>query len=357
MNKLVYSALAMTLCSVPGLATDNWSALDQELNSLSASLSAQNQGGPKVGGWVISSFRASGDDALQVGGQDLQGFQFDSVRIEISGDAGSDYSYKVSFDLDTGVGVLKDAYAKWMIADGIHGKMGRYKIAFLESSLTPDNKLLFLMRSALGDVFKSRDLGLEVSGEFDTVQWWAGARNGSDGQADEYEFSARVRANLMGSGVGRQEGAFGSGDESNLSTSVSWMDDGDFDNGTILGVEVQMTSGPFSLAGELVDFDNATGGFGQTNPILDQWGIATGGDVADTTPWGATGSYMFTEMYEAAVRYEDADDTENTTSIKLAVNRYVHGHDIKWQVEWSDVSTDNVADDFSALGVGLAVSF
>ncbi|MBK7875036.1 MAG: hypothetical protein IPJ77_04670 [Planctomycetes bacterium] len=356
MNKLVYSALAITLCSVPGLASDNWSALDQELNSLSASLTAQNQSGPKIGGWVISSFRASSDDALQVGGNDLQGFQLDSARIEITGDAGSDYSYKVSFDLESGTASIKDAYAKWKIAEGVNGKMGRYKTAFFQSSLISENRLLFLERSALGEVFSSRDLGFEISGEFDTIQYWAGVQNGTDNNGDEHLFSARVRASLMGNGTGKVEGAYGSGDESNLSAGLSWQDDGNVDKGTVIGLEVQMTTGPFSIAGEIADFDEGTAGaFGITNATLDQFGIV-GNDVAETTPWGLTGSYMFTDMYEAAVRYEDADDDEDTSSIKVGVNRYVQNHDIKWQLEWQHVKTENASGDFDILGVGLAVS-
>lgn len=356
MNKLVYSALAMTLSSAPVLASDNWSALDQELNSLSTSLSAQNQSGPKVGGWVISSFRTSGDDALQVGGNDLQGFQLDNVRLEVTGDAGSDYSYKVSFELRSGTATLRDAYAKWKVAEGVNGKMGRIKAAFFQSGLVANNRLLFLERTGLGDVFDARDLGIEFSGEFDTLNWFLSAQNGTDGQGDEHKFTARIRAALMGNGTGKQEGAYGSGDEMNLSAGLAWMDDGNLDDGSILGIEAQLTSGPFSVAAEIADFDKGTAGvFGIDNPVLAQFGVV-GLDVADTTPWDVTGSYMFTDMYEVGVRYQDMDDDEDTTAWTIGVNRYVQGHDIKWQAEWHHVTTDNASDDFDVIGVGLAVS-
>jgi hypothetical protein len=356
MNKLVYSALAMTLSSAPVLASDNWSALDQELNSLSTSLSAQNQSGPKIGGWVISSFRASGDDALQIGGNDLQGFQLDSVRLEVTGDAGSDYSYKVSFDLKSGTALIRDAYAKWKIAEGVNGKMGRLKASFFESGMVGNNRLLFLERTGLGDFFDARDLGIEFGGEFDTLNWSVTAQNGSDGQGDEHKFTARLRAALMGNGTGKQEGAYGSGDETNLSAGIAWMDDGNLDDGQVIGLETQLTSGPFSLAAEIADFDKGTAGvFGADNLLLGQFGIV-GGDVADTTPWDVTGSYMFTDMYEVAVRYQDADDSEDTTAWTIGVNRYVQGHDIKWQAEYHHVTTDNASDDFDVIGIGLAVS-
>jgi len=355
MNKLVYSALAMTLCSMPSLATDNWSALDQELNSLATSLSAQNSGGPKVGGWVISSFRASSDDALQIGGEDLQGFQLENVRLEVTGDAGSDYSYKVSFELNSGTATIRDAYARFKVAEGVFGTMGRFKPAVAQSGLSGNNRLLFLERSGLGDVFDVRDLGIGFNGEFDVIEWWLSATNGTDGQADEYKFSARLRAALMGNGTGKVEGAYGSGGETNLSAGLAYQDDGGIDDGTLFVVEAQLTSGPFSLAAEAVDFDDSATGFGIDNPVLDQFGIV-GTDVADTTPWDVTGSYMFTDMYEAAVRYQDMDDTEDTTAWTVGINRYVQGHDIKWQIEWHHVDTDNAAGEFDVLGIGLAVS-
>src|SRR6516225_9335180 len=104
MNKLVYSALALTLVSVPGKASESeWSSLDQELNNLSSSLSAPTTG-PKIGGWIISSYRydkraspAALDPAIQSHYQ--SGFQLDTVRIEVTGDAGNDYGYKISFEL------------------------------------------------------------------------------------------------------------------------------------------------------------------------------------------------------------------------------------------------------------------
>ncbi len=107
MRKLVYSAVALTLVSVPGFASENeWSSLDQEINSLSSSLSAQNTPGPKIGGFMRSSFRYSNSkDALNStppGSEKESGFKLDKIRIEITGDVGNDYSYKVSFDLASG---------------------------------------------------------------------------------------------------------------------------------------------------------------------------------------------------------------------------------------------------------------
>lgn len=364
MNKLVYSALALTLVSVPGLAADNeWSSLDQELNNLTSSLSAQNSSGPKVGGWVITSWRNSSDIDVPntTGGTNhLGGFQFDSLRIEITGDAGQDYGYKVSFDFASGnTATLKDAYGTFKLGDAVSGKLGRYKQPFLRSALVSDNKTLFLERSNLGAIFSARDLGLQFSGSFDTVEWSLTAQNGSDDQGNKYRYTGRVTANLMGSGVGKNEGAYGSGgDDTNLMVGIAGSDDDELDKGLELGGEVNLTHGPFALSGEIVDFDKGTSvagvdTFGINHSVIP--GVLV--DVANTTPWAATGSYMFTDMYEAAVRYEDTDDANNTTRWTIGVNRYVSGHDIKWTAEYSKVKSDALANDIDLWGFGLAVSF
>jgi hypothetical protein len=353
MNKLVYSALALTLVSAPGFASENeWSSLDQEIESLSSSLSTQNATGPKINGWVISSFRHSSDvdaDPDPTNEEDQSGFFLESVRVEISGDAGSDYSYKVSFELSEGVLTLRDAYATFRIADAVNGRMGNFKQPFLRSALISDNRLLFLDRTFLGGLFASRDLGLMFFGSFDTLDWYIAAQNGSDGVADEFLFTGRLAVNLMGNGTGKVEGAYGAGDEANLSVGAAVADDGATEDGLHWALEAAFAQGPFSVAGEIVDFDDGIDG-------TDFFG--TGDGLADTTPWDVTASYMFTDMYELAVRYQDFDDDDDSRSYGAVINRYVQGHDIKWLLQYQKAETDAAGvEDIDEIGLGLAVSF
>ncbi len=367
MKKLVYSALALTLTGVPALATDNgWSGLDKEIESLSSSLQSANPNAPSLGGWILTSYRHSSDidaNGSTTGTPDQSGFQFDSVRLEVEGDAGNDYSYKVSFDLGGSNGalhgespngslVLKDAYVKWHIYEGINGKIGRFKEPMLRSALVSDNRLILLERTSLGDTLNRRDLGLAVFGSFDVVNWTVAAQDGTDGQADEHRFVLRATANVVGKGGdSKNEGAYGAGDETNVMVGIALQDEGNLDKGRIVAVEASMTSGPFSAAAELVDFDKGDAGtFNLTDGLI-------GNDVANTTPWDVTVSYLITPEYEVAGRYEDADDSDNTTSYTLGVNRYVRGHDIKWTAQWKAIKTDNAVGDIDQLGVGLAVSF
>jgi hypothetical protein len=374
MKKLVYSALALTLVSVPAFAADNgWSGLDKEIESLSNSLAANNSSGPKIGGWVIVDFRYSKDDSQKVtdpsglssGKHTKADFQFETVRLEFSGDAGNDYSYKVSFDLAKGTAasnpsygraVLKDAYIDWKIVDQVKGRIGNFKEPFLRSGLISDNRLMFLQRTGLGALFAGRDIGVMLSGTFDVVNWYVSAQNGYDDQGKDQLYTGRITANVIGNGTGSVEGAYGAGDDTNLTVGLAYADETDLDKGGRTAVEASFTTGPFSVAAELVNFDKGTsvGGvntYGSNDPVI---GL---NDNAKKTPWDATISYLVTDQWEAAFRYEDARDVDNSKDYGVAVNRYTQGHDIKWQGQWRHVKTDNAIGDSDEFALGLAVSF
>ncbi len=364
MNKLVYSAIALTAVSASAFATDNgWVSLDQEINNLNASLSAQNATGPKVGGYARIRWDTSSDvqinDPVSGTNHDLQGFSLQNVRVEVTGDAGSDYSYKVSFDLASGAALLRDAWAKFKIGDQVYGKFGNFKANFLRTSTVADNKTALLDRTILGGVgiWNTRDVGLELGFTYDTITVTVGGQNGTDLQGKETELCAKAAINLMGGGVGKVEGAYGAGDATALTVGVSYLDDSNLDNSTAIAGEVELTSGPFSVAAEIVSLDTNLG-FGID---LDGDGIADVGSI-DSTPWDITGSYLFSDMWEGVIRYEDLDDTANTSVVTLGVNYFVSGHDIKWTAQYSNLATDATLSggggsaDTSVVSIGLSVS-
>ena len=375
MSKLVYSALALTLVSTPSIASENeWSSLDQEINNLSSSLSAQNAPGPKLGGFIRTSFRYSKDDAALFGPantEDESGFKLDKIRIEITGDAGQDYSYKVSFEMKSGTASLRDAYVSWKVADNVKGTMGRFKKPVLRTGLISDKNLLFQERTALGGFFDARDTGLMFSGNFETIEWSLAAQNGLDGKQKKYNFAARLAANLMGSGVGKVEGAYGAGQEPNLMAAIAYTEDKSISanggKGAAFGGELMLTSGPFSISGEAMHFgkgDVVGGTFPDKNGNFLAWGSDNSlveVDPADKTSWDVTGSYMFTEQYEAAVRYEAgngvtvAGTDPSVKAISAAINRYVQGHDIKWTLQWLHTKSDLNTNELDEWTLGLTV--
>jgi hypothetical protein len=354
MNKFVHSAIALTAVSASAFATDNgWVSLDQEINNLNASLSAQNATGPKVGGYVKVRYQNSGDvvvtDPVSGTDHDLSGFQLDNVRVEIAGDAGSDYSYKVSFDIASGTALLRDAYAKFQIGEQVYGKIGNFKANFLRSSTVADNKTVLLDRTILGNgaQWNTRDLGLEVGFGYDTLTFTVSAQNGTDLAGDELELCAKVGLNLMGGGVGKVEGAYGAGDQMALTAGLGYLSDSNLDNSAVIGLEVALTSGPFSIAGEMATLDTD-----------DSVAFGPGGalSTSDSSPWDITGSYLFSDMWEGVVRFEEPDDADNSNVMTFGVNYFVSGHDIKWTAEYIAFTTDNAIGDVNVIAVGLAIS-
>ena len=74
-------------------------------------------------------------------------------------------------------------------------------------------------------------------------------------------------------------------------------------------------------------------------------------------PWTATASWLFLDSWEAAVRYEDLDDTDSTTVISVGVNRYSAGHNLKWTAQYSTVDSDNAAIEADEISVGATLAF
>jgi len=359
MKKFAYGALALAAVGAASQASDSgWSGLDQEINSLTASLATQNATGPKVGGYIITALDYEADppvtgtdanndgDFLDVGdtapseADDTLGWDFRAVRLQVSGDLGHDYSYKVSFDLASGSASLRDAYVDWKITDGIKGRWGQYKVPFVRSGLISRQKLLFLERTDIGDRLGFRDIGVMVSGQFEMVNFWVNAQNGSDGVTKDMFYNARVTVDVMGDGVAMIEGAYGAGDAVGLTLGAAIGDDSGLDNGLIWALEAALTSGPLSVAAEIVDFDE---------------------DLGDNTPYDVTASFMFAEMYELAARYEDFDTDADEIAYALGINRYIAGHDIKWTLEYRHFDTDQEQDDIDfdrdQFALGLTVGF
>jgi hypothetical protein len=161
-------------------------------------------------------------------------------------------------------------------------------------------------------------------------------QDGLDGDIDEFRITLNVTADVMGKGAGAVEGAYGAAEGTNLSVGGFYhMDDGAGANGfDVFGVEAYFTMGALAVAGEFADYD-----------------------ALDVSPYSVTASYLFTEMYEAAVRYEDADDAADTSIISAGVNRYSAGHNLKWTAQFVTASSDTAALETDTISIGATLAF
>ena len=350
MNKFVFGALAFsasTLCFAN--ESEEWPTLDREIEDLATTLT-QGGGGIAVNGFIRSSYTTSSD--ITVGTDDLGGFSLDNARLEFTGAVG-DFNVHVAYEAATDVGLgafgyfgtagtagLIDAYTSLNVTDNVTATMGWFRPPFQGDAWRDEDQLLFLDRTVSGDIWSGRDLGLMVSGTFDQLGWWIAAQNGVTGAGDDLAFAARILFNAMGSGIGAVEGAYGAGDESNLTLAAGYYDDAGGTDTTAISFEGDYTRGAMSAAFGLIDYDDGfTGAFG------------------GETPWDLTFSFMFApDTWEAAARWDDFDDSADTTMITLGLNRYVEGHAAKWQVNYSTTDSDTSAFEADVIQIGLTVS-
>lgn len=355
MNKFVLGALALTMATTPALATEtSWSTTDRDLAGLSSSLT-QGATGVSVSGFLRSSYASSSD--IQVGGDDLGGFSIDDAQIWVNGSIG-DFSVVVQSEASsssntigdvgaTGALGLLDAYASWKATEQLKVQLGQFRPAFLGSSLRNENNLLFINRSALGAEYAFRDQGVQLSGAFGMINFAVYAQNGSDGAAKEMSYGFRVEATPMGT-ASNNEGVLGAADNASLTVGLGYLtNDGAVSDDISLGIDANFTMGVFGVSAEIVDLDK-----GASLSLPGGVGV-----VSDATPFNAAASFaVMPDQLELAVRYEDFDDSDNTTAITIGANWYLQGHAAKWQANYVTVAADTSANEFDLIQVGLTVS-
>lgn len=344
-----------------------WVELDRELEALSTSLQAPNAG-PAIGGWLRTRFANSSDvDASAApGDQDLSGFNLDSVRLVLTGKAAEAFSYTLSMEAGDpltsdaggpGVGLL-DAFVSVALSDTVAVSIGRFGATTLWSTAIEDRRLLFLDRGFLGEALDGRDVGVEFSGAFGRLNGWATVQNGIDAEGKDLALSARLSYHVLGDSLCTCEGCCGMADQEHLTVGVTWFDDAGLDAGTLLLGDAFFTKGGWSAIVEVADLDDDLRPGTAINPAT---GVVIPGAFAVTgaqTPWNASAAYMFTpDEWEAAVRYQDLDDDDDTTLLTLAVNRYIGGHNAKWTAQFDRSDSDNTALEADTLAVGLTVGF
>lgn len=397
MNKFVFSALATTVVGATGFADTDWPELDRELAALNrAPLALEHHEGLHVSGWLIASI-GSDDTPSDTVNDDL-GTGVNSAAVNLSGTVGSNYTFALgwnftdtnelfapggiptgssfnattmTFDSSSGLGGLTDAYVSVGIGETLDLKIGAFRRMFLASSNVQRNHTLFIDRSYLGGMYSYRDAGVALSGNFDRLNWEVTLTNGHSDTQDDFAYSAHLDLDILGTSQ-NAEGALRSAEGTNLNVGVTFADDGGDTNsnddllaggdgtgsnlalGTtrdsaLLAGYATLTAGGFTVWGEMVDQDTDATSAGYQGPT------GTG-----ATPWSAGLAFLFGENYEVAFRYDDWDNgPTNTTRMNLGLNRYIDGHDIKWQLNFSTGSDDTIngATENDVLALGLAVGF
>jgi hypothetical protein len=340
-NKTI-TALTAALLSTVALGNEtSWMELDQEIASLATTVSAAGDQAALSG--YMKSYYTSNSDA------DVGGWKFSAIRLNAKASV-EDMQVKISFDLKDGTAKLKDAYATWKVSDSFDVTMGEFKRPFLWSFTRSGSKLLFVKETASADN-EERDQGIQFHGSLGEMgEYFLAATNGDDAAGDDLYYTARVQFDVAGDGAfNKHEGAIDGGEGLHSSVAVSYANENSAGiTGTKVGLEAVLTAGEFFLHLETVMHNENFGGVDDSLGSL----------LADTSPVSATLSYLVRDDVEVALRLEDFDDTDDSSRIKAAVNFYsVLPHKMKWQLNYSDTSSDDTAKESEVIELGFTIAF
>lgn len=327
--------------------------------SLDASLAVTGDGatgGPAMGALIRSSLDFSDDDGYTVGSEDLTGVRFQDATVWATGTVGQ-FFWRLSFDFagstgepsnsgSDGIGgaSLEDAFAQWTCSQThLRITMGQFLCPPLRSSNTAKHGLLFIDRTVLGNRFYAFSPGLAVDGDVDAFHWKVAAQNGADGASEDWAITARGEYYLNG-GLGNVEGAMGGkGDGTQGTIGVSYFDEGDLGDGSMIAADATIVFDSFSVTAEIADLDDDLG------PMA--FNVTEG-----NTPWALTGSWLTASReWEVALRLQDHDDDDDTQVVSGGLNWYHGGHKAKWQLNVSDYSSDVSANEGTLIQIGLTV--
>jgi hypothetical protein len=381
MNKFVIGALAVTavgsLAYAGGTETKEWSKFDRDFLSLTAN-QGSTAGSFGVNGYVrargVRSSDVDADPATAATQEDLSGFLLDNARLEFRASQG-DYGVYVALEgadhqddattSQDGTVRLIDAYGTVKLMEGITGQVGRFRAPFLWSSfMVEDNHQILLDRTFNSQIFQGRQDGVQIGGAYDRFSWWLAVQNGADSMLDEIMWTGRVQATALGTGPGGQEGAYGQTGELNLTIGGAYADDegadtvGSVNSGAAWGVDAVLTQGGLSLHFELVDYEadvQPNTGLNSKTGVIDPFSLGATTGQSDT-PWSATAGYMLVpNQWEIVARFEELDDTEDTTVWTVGINFYAAGHNAKWTLQGSRSDSDDAAKEADTAAIGMTV--
>jgi hypothetical protein len=357
MNKFVTSALALSVAGSlahAGTSDGEWLELDREIASLATPVTSPAQGGINWSALIRVNEYYSGDFP-SAGGETPSGVGFQDIDLAATGQVG-DYTWRISGDFDAGILVLEDAYAKWQCGDMLTAQIGSFKPSFLRSANVSPENMLFSNRTALGSSFDFWDAGVGINGSFeDMLMYSLSVMNGANGVYADHAYLARLEYNL-GEGAGNAEGALGAGGDLAATIGVSYANFDDL-SGTggddaIYAIDFWGTAGQIGFGAEWANIDKGITGGTDEDFFAGLTGITFD---ADSNPYDVTGSFLINEEMEVAVRYEDSDNGDGVTALSLGFNWYQSGHNAKWQVSLTDISSDVSADEGTIWSAGLSL--
>jgi Phosphate-selective porin O and P len=179
-----------------------------------ASLLANHEGGPELGGWVTFRYAYnSRDNAPGTDSEDsTQGFQTRYAKLYVKGNLNEAWSYNIqaAFNRSGGDFVLDDAWGQYKADTGWSLRWGQFKAPLLREELVSDNKQLAFDRSVLNSAFTGgRTQGIQFTYEQEMWRFRGMLNDGanqlnSDIDEENSDFGLTARVEYKGAGDWKQ---------------------------------------------------------------------------------------------------------------------------------------------------------
>jgi|GEM_PF-761238 len=323
---------------------DEWAELDQEIQGLAA-LGFDYVPVAELWGYLRSTVY------YQDQPEHSAGLNLDNLRLNLVGEVAG-YGYRLTSELASGRLELLDAWLTTNLGEELDFTIGQFRVPFLRSGLIEASDLLFIARTRNGIFYSQRDQGVMLNGDHGRFHWRLAAHNGADSTFDRQLTTIHTEVNLIGEPPMAHEGAYGAGDTTRLTLGAGVSNDDTTSHGTAVAIEAYFVDDRFSLQAEWLDYSS-------------DYSLVDMEQRGDTSPWSVTTSYMLVpHKYEVALRYDDFDDVSSPMdfdrrTFTAGLNRYVEGHELKWQLNVAAAHKGGAADGLHDLliGLGLTASF
>ncbi|MEM7309058.1 MAG: hypothetical protein AAF682_20410 [Planctomycetota bacterium] len=333
-------------------SNNEWLKLDRELQGMTSALSAQDETGPNFGLEMVITQQYSEDDVFSSGGKDLSGTVLRRARLLFSGSVG-DTNYFISGEMSDGTMELVDAYASWNVSEASTLYFGQYKGPLLWSGRSNRFYDRFLDLPITGDETDDRTPGIMFESGLGSFRWLLSAQNGADGTGDDFRLIGRAEWDVIGDGAfGRDHGAYGYSEGTQLTVGVGFLDDGAVSDGSAVAGDVGLVVDGLSVRADMVqyaeDYD-ATSGLDFDNIL--------GTTKADTTPATVTVGYLFGEdEWELLARWEEFDDSLDSSRSSVGLVWYTpFGPAGRWSLLYQDVGSDADALEGARFELGFSL--
>jgi hypothetical protein len=311
----------------------------------SGRLAASEDGAPELG-FLLRPFYTFSASEAGLGSEDVSGNVFADIDLWF-GQRTQAFAWKLSADLEDGNARLEDAWARWRVRDDLGLTVGQFKPRVVRSGSVEDDGLFFRARTFLGAAFDVWDDGFELATKGERWSATLALVDGANGSRSDHFWSLRGEVELYESDLAEREGArdaenflvarFGIATFADVSQSSQ--------EGGGLALDLALTYGPYSIHTEWAHLQDE---FTREVDVFNGHVF----DLGDGDPMSFTFGRCLGDEFEAALRYERAEDADDTTATLLGLS-WARPGGARFVAEAGAVEAES--RDFTMFSLGLVL--